>query len=161
MNPPKKFFDHGTLTEFNQAEFIPLGWTYEESTFRDFGLIYVPFDCESADSNCNVIFVFHGCGGNAQSMLSLGFNDYAATNKMIIVYPDSDCWGYSGTLDDKLAYTYQGMMPTAVLGMMNRVTGDNNNWANNKATQKYMVGAEHLLRELDNFVGENLNANLI
>ena len=39
-----------------------------------------------------------------------------------MVYPDSKCWGYSNTLNDPKAYTKQGMVPTAVMNMVNRVT---------------------------------------
>lgn len=101
---------------------MPEGWTLEDSTFRDNGYVYVPHDC-AGETQCNVHFAFHGCGGNAIDVaLHWGYNEFAATNKIIMVYPDSECWGYSNTLDDPLMYTHEGMMPVAITAMMERVT---------------------------------------
>ena len=115
-------WDFGELIKFDQKEFVPEGWTWEESTFSDFGYAYVPKSC-NVKRQCNVHFVFHGCNGSPP--LHLGYNEFAAANDIIMVYPDSKCWGYSGTLDDDKAFTYDGMMPTAVMKMVNRVTTPN------------------------------------
>ena len=53
----------GSLTKFDQKEFIPEPWKFEDSTFKDFGFVYVPDSCK--DKMCHVPFIFHGCGGNA------------------------------------------------------------------------------------------------
>lgn len=112
----------GVLSQFDQAEFVPEGWTFEESTFKPAGFIYVPHDCVD-EIGCNVHFAFHGCGGNAQSVANTwGYNEFASTNRIIMVYPDSACWGYSNTLTDDLMFTYDGMMPKAIVSMMERVT---------------------------------------
>ena len=39
-----------------------------------------------------------------------------------MVYPDSECWGYSRTLDDEKAFTHDGMMPKTIMSMVERVT---------------------------------------
>ena len=39
-----------------------------------------------------------------------------------MVYPDSQCWGYSNTLDDDKAFTRDGMMPKTIMSMVKRVT---------------------------------------
>ena len=66
--------------------------------------------------------MFHGCGGDAFGSTHLGYNEFAATNDMIVVYPDSKCWGYSDTLTDDKAFTKDGMMPKTIMSMVERVT---------------------------------------
>lgn len=109
---------------FDQHEFVPEGWTFEQSTLKDQGLIYVPHECEGEQAaQCNVHFAFHGCGGNADSVaLHWGYNEFASTNKLIMVYPDSVCWGYNGSLEDDKMFTHEGMMPKTITAMMERVT---------------------------------------
>ena len=97
------------------------GWTFEDSTLKDFGLVYVPDSCKT--KSCNVHFVFHGCGASAQPFATkMGYNEFAATNDIIMVYPDSKCWGYSGTVTDDKAFTRDGMMPKTIMSMVDRVT---------------------------------------
>jgi len=70
--------------------------------------------------------VFHGCGASAKPFTeNFGYNEFAATNDIIMVYPDSKCWGYNNTLEDDKAFTKAGMMPTAIMNMVTRVTTDN------------------------------------
>ena len=52
----------------------------------------------------------------------MGYNEFAATNDIIMVYPDSKCWGYSGTVTDDKAFTRDGMMPKTIMSMVDRVT---------------------------------------
>ena len=89
---------------------------------KDYGLIYVPDTCKT--ESCNVHFAFHGCNGNADMFLHLGYNEFASTNNIVMVYPDSTCWGYNSTVDDDKAFTYDGMMPKTVMAMVDRVTSD-------------------------------------
>ena len=96
------------------------GWSFDETTLKDFGYVYVPDTCKA--KQCNVHFVFHGCRGDAFGSTHLGYNEFAATNDMIIVYPDSECWGYSDTLADDKAFTKEGMMPKTIMSMVERVT---------------------------------------
>lgn len=102
---------------------MPDGFSWDQSTFRDFGYIYTPHYC--VINQCNVHFVFHGCRAAVDSVMNAGYNEFAANNNMIIVYPDAECWGYSGTLNDSLMFTKDGMMPRAIMAMMNRVTSAN------------------------------------
>ena len=68
--------------------------------------------------------MFHGCNGSAEPFASnYGYNEFAATNDMIMVYPDSRCW--YPTVPDKMADTKEGMMPMAIMKMVDRVTAAN------------------------------------
>lgn len=77
---------------FDMTEFLPEGWTIEDSTFRD-GMIYVPNDCNDEQSNCNIHFAFHGCQKARKMAVGNGYNEMAAQNKIIMIYPDAKCWG--------------------------------------------------------------------
>jgi poly(3-hydroxybutyrate) depolymerase len=82
----------------------------------------VPHDCVD-EIGCNVHFAFHACGGSAQDVANTwGLTEFAATNRIIMVYPDAVCWGYNNTLTDDMMFTYDGMMPKAIVSMMERVT---------------------------------------
>ena len=109
----------GTLSQFDQREFLQDGWTWEETTLKDFGYVYVPHTCKT--KSCNVHFVFHGC--NADSFAQkYGYNEFAATNDIIMVYPDSPCWGYIHSVTDDKQFTRDGMMPKTIMSMVERVT---------------------------------------
>ena len=87
----------GSVQEFDIAELIPSDWDFEDSGFADVGLIYVPTVCEDESESCKIVFALHGCGGNAQWLSnSWGLNAFASTNKLIIVYPESECWDNHG-----------------------------------------------------------------
>lgn len=85
----------GTFTSFDQKEFFPQiadeMWNAGRSDFsgRSKGYLYVPKDCESI--MCKLHFVFHGCGGSPMS-LAKKYNELAALNNIIMVYPDTKCW---------------------------------------------------------------------
>ena len=110
----------GQLIKFDQKEFIPSDWSFSDTTFADFGFYYVPDSCK--DKKCHAHFVFHGCGGNAESFTQhFGYNEIAATNDIIMVYPDSRCWGYGDKDFDPKEYTKSGMVPTSIMNMVTRV----------------------------------------
>ena len=70
--------------------------------------------------------MFHGCGASAEPFATkMGYNEFASTNDIIMVYPDSKCWGYNGTITDDKAFTYDGMMPKTIMSMVTRVTTAN------------------------------------
>ena len=95
----------------------------EESLFGYGGLIYVPTDCESETESCRIVFALHGCEGNAQSVMdSWGLNDFASTNKLIIVYPESDCWDNHGDVDSDHYLTRDGLYPRVFMNMIAKMT---------------------------------------
>ena len=91
----------GNFVEFNQTQFIsnhgmaPTGWAY------------IPQAC-TAGTQCRVHVVLHGCQQNVtlvqqQYVRNTGYNRWADTNNMVMVYPQTstqatnscwDWWGY-------------------------------------------------------------------
>ena len=39
-----------------------------------------------------------------------------------MVFPNSACWGYNGSVEDEKAFTKDGMMPKTIMSMVERVT---------------------------------------
>ena len=118
----------GTYSEFSQREFFPddIDWENDEN-FRNRinGWIYTPKACEGEGSvNCRVHLAFHGCGGNAEALGKTGYNDLAAANNIIMVYPDTRCWDNEGDIDPDGFNTNTGFIPTVIKNIIDRVTGD-------------------------------------
>ncbi|WP_216599878.1 PHB depolymerase family esterase [Sphingomonas sp. AP4-R1] len=95
---------------FDQRPYLPLA-----SAMADTGYVYIPKDCRKAAAHCAVHVVFHGCGqsaayAGADVYAGLGYNAWADTNGIVILYPQVDkspvapfnpqgCWdwwGYTG-----------------------------------------------------------------
>ena len=116
----------GTFTEFSQREFFPedVDWDGDENFYnRINGWIYTPVGCEGrASVNCRVHFAFHGCGGNSEDFANTGYNDLAAANNIIMVYPDTKCWDNEGAIDAEGYNTNTGLLQTALKAMIERVT---------------------------------------
>ncbi|MDR3437450.1 hypothetical protein [Telmatospirillum sp.] len=102
------------------------------------GYVYVPATCQSSGgAGCAVHVVFHGCKQGAGEVGDdiygrLGYNDWADTNKIIVLYPQVDpttiplnpegCWdwwGYTG-LDFQ---TKSGQQLSTIRAMVGRLTG--------------------------------------
>jgi poly(3-hydroxybutyrate) depolymerase len=78
------------------------------------GYVYIPASCQKTSAKCALHVVFHGCLQSADTVgdavyAKLGYNEWADTNNIIILYPQVDkssipfnpqgCWdwwGYSG-----------------------------------------------------------------
>ena len=79
-----------------------------------------------------VHFVFHGCNCTAEGVangdlgqggyFSKDYLDFAAEHNIIMVYPDSLCWGFLETVEDALMYTNEGVLPKTIMKMMERVS---------------------------------------
>ena len=121
----------GTFTQFDQREFYPdyIDWnnqSYKDGAFygRQNGWIYTPTACQGDGSeNCRVHFVLHGCGAWARNMAQSGYNDLAAANDIIMVYPDVRCWDNEGDIDADNFDTNTGIVQSAIKAMVDRVTG--------------------------------------
>ncbi|MBY0517055.1 MAG: hypothetical protein K2P81_09115 [Bacteriovoracaceae bacterium] len=80
------------------------------------GFAYVPVECESKESNCQLHVAFHGCRQTIDDVgmdyvMNTGYNAWAESNKVVILYPQAvrnfflgnprgcwDWWGYTGPL---------------------------------------------------------------
>ena len=118
----------GTYSEFSQREFFPddTDWENDENFMnRINGWIYTPKACEGEGSvNCRVHLAFHGCGGNAEALGETGYNDLAAANNIIMIYPDTRCWDNEGDIDSDGFNTNTGFIPTVIKNIIDRVTED-------------------------------------
>ncbi len=96
------------------ADFITFdqrAYASSNASLADDGVVYVPPPCRT-QSGCRVHIVFHGCmqsrGGVGDAFIrELGFADWAATNKIVVLFPQAaastlnpftcwDWWGYTG-----------------------------------------------------------------
>jgi hypothetical protein len=126
VSPSNDPFADGTLTSFDQAEFVPSGWSFDQSTFRGTGgKVYVPHSCNSGQQ-CKVHVVFHGCGAPVDPFtFDMGYMEFGATNNIIMLFPDADCWGFNNSVDDINQLNKDGMMSKAIFHMIARVaSGD-------------------------------------
>lgn len=159
LNPPSPTSElSGRFVKFDQNEFFePDNMTAEELKNRfsmnEYGFAYIPKTCSEGEP-CRAHIVFHGCkqiynrNPNAsdfspddasnpfglQFVKYAGYNEWADTNNLIILYPQAqkvgslnprgcyDWWGYlSGTTDTYA--TKQGPQMKAVYSMLERVAG--------------------------------------
>ena len=148
----------GRFVKFDQNEFFDSGnLTVEELKNRfsmnEYGFAYVPQACSDGEP-CRAHVVFHGCKqvynrnpdasdfspNDASNPFGLqfvkyaGYNEWADTNNLIILYPQAqkrqasnprgcyDWWGYLAGTTDTYA-TKQGPQMKAVYAMLERVAG--------------------------------------
>ena len=77
------------------------------------GYMYVPEACRGSAGECGLHIAFHGCVQGAEFIenrfaMNSGFNEWAESNKLIIVYPQIEkslfnpkgCWDWWGYTDD-------------------------------------------------------------
>ena len=148
LNPPAVAAG-GTLKEFDQREFFD-GDAYSHS-MRDSGFVYIPQAC--AQASCRVHVAFHGCMQNVDTVGNnfiqhTGYNEWADTNKLIIIYPQTisrygigwkfwklnfvlnpqgcwDWWGYdSANYYKKDDYKKDGSQMRAVKKMIDRLASN-------------------------------------
>jgi poly(3-hydroxybutyrate) depolymerase len=159
LNPPQITSQlSGRFVKFDQNEFFdPENLTAEELKSRfsmnEYGFAYIPQACSDGDP-CRAHVVFHGCKqvynrnpdasdfspDDASNPFGLqfvkyaGYNEWADTNNLIILYPQAqklqssnprgcyDWWGYLAGTTDTYA-TKQGPQMKAVYAMLERVAG--------------------------------------
>jgi hypothetical protein len=85
--------DEGTLLAFDQTEFFDA--SEPRTSMRNVGYIYVPNDCLAA--TCRLHIAFHGCRQNVEAVYDdfvrdSGYNRWAATNRLIVLYPQATPW---------------------------------------------------------------------
>lgn len=130
LSPPVSEVNLINLLTFDQKNFSTLAnFLYDE------GYLYVPSGCrQSKNQHCRLHIAFHGCVQGpeyAQDIFpkSIGLNEWAETNNIVILYPSAKtgginlkgCWdwfGYSGS--DYL--TKDGEQVKAVMKMIDVLT---------------------------------------
>jgi poly(3-hydroxybutyrate) depolymerase len=127
----------GTLSTFDQTEFGAAPNVSMSST----GSVFVPKACAQGKT-CGFVLALHGCLqegsliGN-RWVTEAGINEWADTNKLVVVYPDTiassapgptnpnacfDWWGYSNQADPNYALK-SGLQMSVLYAMVQRVTG--------------------------------------
>jgi hypothetical protein len=127
----------GTLSSFDQTEFGASANVSMSST----GSVFVPKACAQGDK-CGFVLALHGCLQEASLIgnrwvTEAGINEWADTNKLVVVYPDTiassapgptnpnacfDWWGYSNQYDPNYALK-SGLQMSVLYAMVQRVTG--------------------------------------
>ena len=115
----------GNFIEFNQGQFIT------GHGMATTGWAYIPQAC-TAGEQCRVHVVLHGCKQNVASVQqqyvrSTGYNRWADTNHMVMIYPQTStlatnsCWDWWGY--DSAAYAKKsGPQMTAIKAMVDQVS---------------------------------------
>ena len=128
----------GTLYSFDQSEF----GASPNVSMSPTGSVFVPKACEGGQHECGLVLALHGCLQEASLIgnrwvTEAGINEWADTNKLVVVYPDTiassapgptnpnacfDWWGYSNQYDSNYSLK-SGMQMSALYAMVQRVTG--------------------------------------
>jgi poly(3-hydroxybutyrate) depolymerase len=118
----------GQFIEFDQSEFV------QGHGMADTGWLYVPPACAAIATPCRLHVVFHGCRQNTanvgqQYVRSTGYNRWADTNRMVVLYPQTStsavnsCWDWWGY--DRADYARKsGPQMAAVRAMVGRLLGE-------------------------------------
>ena len=127
----------GTLSTFDQTEF----GASPNVSMRSTGSVFVPKACTQGKT-CGFVLALHGCLQEGSRIgtrwvSEAGINEWADTNKLVVVYPDTiassapgptnpnacfDWWGYSNQVDPNYALK-SGLQMSVLYAMVRRVTG--------------------------------------
>ena len=137
LNPRNNGNLQGTLSTFDQTEF----GAASNVSLNSAGTVFVPKACVQGKT-CGMVLALHGCKqysaliGN-RWVTQAGINEWADTNNLVVVYPDTsassapgptnpngcyDWWGYSNQVDSNYALK-SGAQMSVLYGMVQRVTG--------------------------------------
>jgi poly(3-hydroxybutyrate) depolymerase len=95
---------------------------WKDHDWFDNGKVYIPKSCY--EKTCKVHVAFHGCWGNADDFDGYSmYRDLASTNDVILVYPNSYCWG-NDVMMSKAYKTRDGLHAKAIMAMICRLTSD-------------------------------------
>jgi poly(3-hydroxybutyrate) depolymerase len=144
----------GRIVPFDQTEFVP-GKAAKANGMSETGYMYIPKACEArAAQLCRLHVALHGCGQSAEVLqeplfyTKVGLNEWADTNKIIVLYPQAHattvselpsqnalstsntnpagCWNWWGYAFDTQFLTKQGVQISALWSMVQRVTDQSN-----------------------------------
>lgn len=137
LNPRNNGKLLGTLATFDQTEF----GASPNVSMSPTGTVFVPKSCTQGKT-CGLVLALHGCKqysaliGN-RWVNQAGINQWADTNDLVVVYPDTmassapgptnpngcyDWWGYSNQIDLNYALK-SGLQMSVLYSMVQRVTG--------------------------------------
>jgi poly(3-hydroxybutyrate) depolymerase len=139
----------GRIVAFDQTEFTAR--PAAAVGLSDTGYLFVPRTCEpGAMPLCRLHVALHGCLQSAERRgdefyTSVGLNDWADSNRIIVLYPQAHatdvsqlvsqtllsvlntnlegCWNWWGYADDALYLTQRGVQLSAIWAMVRRVSG--------------------------------------
>jgi hypothetical protein len=129
----------GSVKSFDQSKYAAPDAPADLS-LGDQGFVFVPKDCEgSANPPCRVHIVLHGClqnfsldGVGRVVVDKAGFNTWADTNRIIVLYPQTEpiadtnplaCWDWWGYLpQDRGYFTKSGRQIMALKAMLDDLT---------------------------------------
>ena len=101
---------------------------FEKSGFMENGYVFIPNQC--FEEMCDIHLVLHGCGGyGIEYLYTIGYNDWAVTNNLIMLYPqvqNTGLYGYEDCFDtfgytNELFATNEGIQPKAIKKMFDRL----------------------------------------
>lgn len=130
-NSLASFESRGFWNEFDQHEFVGVdstlsggkAWEWDDTTWSDNGYVYIPISCHL--TTCKLHIAMHYCESSALDMASYaGYNEFAANNDIIVVYPESVCWNSDGDIDSLLWLTKDGLFPRAIEAIICRLTSE-------------------------------------
>ena len=126
LNPREENYPYNNVIGIDQQQFIPNGKKASSISMEEIAYAYKPSNCtvHPLSENCRVHILYHGClqnlntyyvhsGGdkfNDTLVRHAGFNQWAETNNLVILYPQAsysavdpvnpegcwDWWGYTG-----------------------------------------------------------------
>jgi hypothetical protein len=142
LNPKNRGMLSGKLIAFDQRELTspesPASYSMAET-----GYVYVPASC-AAQQPCRVHVALHGCKQNFDTIndhyiLHAGYDEWADTNRLIILYPQTivgnpatdpftplnpfGCWDWWGYTNFNYAVK-AGRQITTIKAMLDRLTGE-------------------------------------
>jgi Esterase PHB depolymerase len=135
LNAPNRGQLTGTVREFDQSIYAKPD-TPISLSLADTGYVFVPKDCDDGIV-CRVHVVLHGCRQNAAEIGrrfidDTGFNAWADTNRMIVLYPQTRssaaanplaCWDWWSYVNHSDSYvTKSGPQIRAIKAMLNALT---------------------------------------
>lgn len=129
---------------FAQAPFVDKGQNERWGVHAE-GHIYVPKACKSGKTECKLHVALHGCGQTQDDIKAdyyahAGYNEWAETNKIIVLYPQAKkipvgasgdmlranpygCWDWWGYTEPNTYYKRYGKQMSAIAGMIEKVAG--------------------------------------
>ncbi|MFI8287791.1 poly(3-hydroxybutyrate) depolymerase [Streptomyces sp. NPDC085614] len=128
----------GSLIRFDQNVYAP-GGAAAPLSLDENGFVYVPASC-SGGATCTLMVALHGCkqghgyqGFGTQFIDKAYLNEYADTNRMIVLYPQAaatatlenpnGCWNWWGYLGDSAYARHGGKQIEAIMGMIRALRG--------------------------------------
>jgi poly(3-hydroxybutyrate) depolymerase len=140
LNPKNTGTLSGSIVAFNQQEFRT--YSVADISMSPTGYAYIPASC-AARQPCRVHVALHGCTQNADAVGSAfygsgGYNQWADTNNMIVLYPQTvsssifptnpnGCWDWWGYNESGYAQK-SGSQITMIKAMLSRLSASYTGW---------------------------------